>query len=148
MSRAGRPTATPTGSRPSSSGATARRRPLAAALPAAGESRFAVFYVDQEVILLRGSFPQASRIGWHPTKDAVAMLPHSPPCAEVANEGAAEMKLHGAGFPAFTLSGSRSHCAIPRLRRPPELNPVQPVRLSQSAMATAAGVRPAWDGKP
>jgi len=93
-------------------------RPLAAALPAGGESRFAVFYVDERVMLLRGSFPQAARIGWRPSKDAVAMVPASQPCAEVANEGAAVMKFHGAGFPAFSLSGSRSHCAILALAEP------------------------------
>jgi hypothetical protein len=66
-------------------------RPLSAALPAGDEARFNPFYVDAGVILVRGSFPQATRIGWRPTDDVVAMLPRNPACDPVASAGAGKM---------------------------------------------------------
>ncbi len=75
-------------------------------------STFQPFFVDEAVILARGNFPQLSRIGWHPTRDAVLMLPRNKACDTVANATAAQLKFHSAGFPAFTLSVGDSHCAV------------------------------------
>jgi hypothetical protein len=81
-------------------------------LPSDGPSSFQPFFVDHAVILARGSFPQLSRIGWSPTKDAVVMLPRNTVCDVVANASQAQMKFHDTGFPAFTLSVGDNHCAV------------------------------------
>lgn len=75
-------------------------------------STYQPFFVDHAVILARGNFPQLSRIGWHPTRDAVVMLPRNPVCDTVANATQAQLKYYPTGFPAFTLSVGDSHCAV------------------------------------
>ena len=75
-------------------------------------STYQPFFVDHAVTLARGNFPQLSRIGWHPTRDAVVMLPRNPVCDTVANAAQAQLKYYPSGFPAFTLSVGDSHCAV------------------------------------
>lgn len=75
-------------------------------------STYQPFFVDHTVILARGNFPQLSRIGWHPTRDTVVMLPRNAACDTVANATQAQLKYHSTGFPAFTLSVGDSHCAV------------------------------------
>ena len=93
-------------------------RPLSAALPAGDEATFNPFYVDAGVILVRGSFPQATRIGWRPTDDVVAMLPRNPACDAVAAAGAGKMAFWEMGAPAFAISVGDHHCAITGLADP------------------------------
>lgn len=75
-------------------------------------STYQPFFVDHAAILARGNFPQLSRIGWHPTRDTVVMLPRNPACDAVANASQAQLKYYPTGFPAFTLSVGESHCAV------------------------------------
>ena len=93
-------------------------RPLSSALPAGDEATFNPFYVDAGVILVRGSFPQATRIGWRPTDDVVAMLPRNPACDAVASAGAGKMAFWESSTPAFAISVGDNHCAITGLADP------------------------------
>lgn len=77
-----------------------------------GTSTYQPFFVDPAVIMVRGSFPQLSRIGWSPTRDTVVMLPRNAACDTVANATEAQLKFYPSGFPAFTLSVDDSHCAV------------------------------------
>lgn len=87
-------------------------RPLAQVLPAGRGAEFVPVYVDADGSLLRGSFPQAARIGWVATGDMVVFVPRNPSCDEIARRGRGELRFHGSGFPAYTLSSDDVHCAV------------------------------------
>ncbi len=93
-------------------------RPFSSALPAGEEATFNPFYVDAGVILVRGSFPQATRIGWRPTDDVVAMLPRNAACDAVASAGKGKMAFWDTGTPAFAISVGDQHCAVTGLADP------------------------------
>jgi hypothetical protein len=93
-------------------------RVVAETLPAGNDARFTPIFIDPAMILARGRFPQAVRIGWTSNRDIVAMLPRNPACDEVARLGQAVMKFHATGSPAFTLSTPDAHCAVIGLADP------------------------------
>jgi hypothetical protein len=94
------------------------RNPRPLKFSADENARYTPIFVDDEVLMLRGSFPQTSYIGWSPNDDTVVIVPRNPGCEEVANEGQGALRFHASGFPAFTLSGARSHCAVIALADP------------------------------
>ncbi len=94
------------------------RNPRPIRLSADESARYVPIFVDDAVLMLRGSFPQTSHIGWGPSDDTVVIVPRNAGCEEVANEGAGALRFHASGFPAFTLSGARSHCGVIALADP------------------------------
>jgi hypothetical protein len=79
---------------------------------------FATVFADPAVLLLRGSFPQASQIGWRSSGDVVAVVPHTRECRSVAEAGQTPMHHHHTGPVALSLSGPAGHCPIVGLARP------------------------------
>jgi hypothetical protein len=96
-----------------------RRAPsLGAALAGGDAARFAVIFADPAVLLLRGDFPLAARIGWRDSGDVVAVVPHTPECRAGADAGQARMLYHDAGPVALSLSVPAGACPIVGLARP------------------------------
>jgi hypothetical protein len=96
-----------------------RRGPSFGAAFAGGDTaRFGVVFADPAVILLRGDFPQAARIGWRSSADVVAVVPHTPECRAAADAGRAPMAHHATGPVALSLVGPGGPCPIVGLARP------------------------------
>jgi hypothetical protein len=67
---------------------------------------------DEDSILLRGSFPLASKLRASGNQDLVLVLPRSPECEEVANRNTASMEYRPSGNPALALIASEGRCAV------------------------------------
>jgi hypothetical protein len=96
-----------------------RREPtLGAAIGGGDAARYALIFADPAVLLLRGSFPQAARIGWRSSGDVVAVLPHTPECRAATDAGQAQMLFHDTGPVALSLALPAGACPIVGLARP------------------------------
>ncbi len=56
------------------------------------QATFKTLYEDEDVILLRGRFLEARRIGWARPEDTVAVLPNTGECRGAAEGGVASME--------------------------------------------------------
>ncbi len=78
-------------------------------------ARFEVIHEDTEVLLLRGRFPLASRLGVPNTFDVVAMVANDELCAPVARSGAATLVFWPSGSRVLQLSA----CPVLAVAMPP-----------------------------
>ncbi len=99
------------------------RRPRGASNRATGIPRkTAVFHVvheDSEVVMVRGKFLLANRIGIGAAHDLVAVLPNQPICRRPIERGVASLEFRDNGPVPFALVSDRGLCpvlgfAIPR----------------------------------
>ena len=95
-----------------------RPRPIVTNVPLGDTARYLAMSYDTAVILVRGSFPKALRVGWRRIDDSVAMLANTPHCRAVAEAGQAAMAYYASGPWAFTLSLPDATCPIEGLARP------------------------------
>jgi hypothetical protein len=77
-------------------------------------ARWQVVHQDKEVLLLRGRFELASRVGVAGTYDVVAMVANDDTCRPVAESGAATLVFRQSGRPAFLLGA----CPVLAFARP------------------------------
>jgi hypothetical protein len=77
-------------------------------------ARWEVEHRDDQVLLLRGRFALASRIGLAGTYDIVAMVENDELCRPVADSGAATLVFRQSGRPAFLLG----RCPVLAFARP------------------------------
>ncbi len=82
------------------------------------QATFEPIFHDEELILLRGRFPEARRIGWTGTDDTVVAVPGSAPCRRAAQDGVASMEYRPAGRRTLSLSASDGSCPIVGLMLP------------------------------
>jgi len=76
------------------------------------QATFRRIYQDDEVILLRGRFPEAARIGWARADDTVAVVPNSPVCRDAMADGVASMEYRAAGPDTLSLVSKSGLCRI------------------------------------
>jgi hypothetical protein len=89
------------------------RQPRARGRPAPrGTARYKVIYADEKVVLLRGEFPLANRIGITGGFDLVAMLPNSEDCRAPIERGEASIEFRDTGREPFRLVGRNAHCPV------------------------------------
>jgi hypothetical protein len=96
------------------------RRPRAdrRLLPSA-QARWRPLRKDPEVLLVRGRFPLANRIGMSGPLDLVAMLPNTPECMTVVQRGIATMVYRDTGRDVFRLLIDPGLCPIIGFATPP-----------------------------
>lgn len=86
-------------------------RPDARLAPSA-QAKYREIHRDSEVVLLRGSFPLATRVGMAGALDLVAMLPNTEECAKVIQRGVATMIYRDVGRDAFRLLIDPGQCPV------------------------------------
>ena len=74
--------------------------------------RFAVIYRDAQVVLVRGRFPLAGRVGIPSGYDLVALLPDDEACAPAIARGEASMEYRDAGPDPYRIVGSNGVCPV------------------------------------
>jgi hypothetical protein len=73
---------------------------------------FKPIYRDEEIVLVRGRFPLASRIGWVGEHDTIAAIPRRPECEKVLERGAASLEYRVAGQDPFRLIEDKGYCPV------------------------------------
>ncbi len=86
------------------------------------QSTFQVVFEDEEVMLLRGRFVLASRIGWRGGHDSVAVVPNESRCRLAVDGGVASMEFRPAGRNTLSLVSREGPCRIIGLVIPPPPN--------------------------
>jgi len=88
------------------------RRQNASVIPRSRADLRERLYVDEELVLIRGRFPQAAQIGITGTADLVAVIPNSPECEGLEVPGSLSMEFRQAGRQPFTLINGRQRCPL------------------------------------
>jgi len=78
-------------------------------------ARWTILYEDPEVLLLRGRFPVASRVGLANTFDVVAMVANDDVCGPVARSGEASLVFRPSGNRVLQLGS----CPVLGVAAPP-----------------------------
>ncbi len=100
---------------------------------------FRVVFEDEEVLMLRGRFVLASRIGWRGGHDSVAVVPNEPRCQAAVEGGTASMEFRPAGRNTLSLVARGGGCPIVGLVIPPPPEPTAPGSAPSSADRLASG---------
>jgi len=82
------------------------------------QATFRTIYEDDDVMLLRGRFPLASRIGWAGGQDTVAVVKNVARCRGPAEKGVASMEYRQSGHDTLALVSSGELCRIEGLILP------------------------------
>jgi len=82
------------------------------------QATFRTIYEDDDVVLLRGRFPLASRIGWSGGQDSVAVVKNDARCRGPVEKGVASMEYRQAGRDTLALVSSGELCRIEGLILP------------------------------
>lgn len=82
------------------------------------QASFMVLHVDEEMLLLRGRFPETRRIGWTGFDDTVVGVPNIPVCRSAIEGGVASMEYRVDDRQRLTLVGDRGLCPIATVARP------------------------------
>jgi hypothetical protein len=80
---------------------------------------FEILHEDEEVVLARGRFLLANRIGFINTGDLVAMIPNTETCREAMEDGEDTLLFRPIGREAFTLMVEGGSCPIAGFAAPP-----------------------------
>jgi hypothetical protein len=98
------------------------RRPRAPGPPVPRATvRFRLLERDPELVLVRGRFPLASRVGIPAGFDLVALLPaNDDNCARAIERGEGSMEFRAAGPQPFRLVGERGTCPVLGFAQPLE----------------------------
>ena len=83
-----------------------------------GLASFRAIYQDEEVVLLRGRFPQTGRLGFTSMGDSITVVPNSDICQRPIDQGRATIEFFPAGRNVLTLSSASGRCQIEGLIRP------------------------------
>jgi len=76
-------------------------------------------YVDEELVAIRGRFPQAGQIGITGSSDLIALIPNSPECQGLEVPGSLSMEFRSSGRQPFTLVNGRGLCPLLGFVLPP-----------------------------
>jgi hypothetical protein len=80
---------------------------------------FKPIYRDEQLVLVRGRFPLANRIGWVGGDETIAAIPRRPECANVLERGVASMEYRVVGEDPLRLIEDKGYCPIIGLIYPP-----------------------------
>jgi hypothetical protein len=93
-------------------------RSQSASIIPSGRAEYRIVYEDEEVVFLRGRFPQTGRIGFSSMGDAIAVVPNSAVCQRPIRSGRSTIEFFPGGRNVLTLSSSEGRCPIEGLIRP------------------------------
>jgi hypothetical protein len=82
------------------------------------QATFRTIHEDADVVLLRGRFPLASKIGWAGGEDSVVVVDNVARCRGPVEKGVASMEYRPAGRNTLALVGDKGLCRIEGLIRP------------------------------
>lgn len=88
------------------------RRQNASVIPRSRAELRERVYVDEELVLIRGRFPQAAQIGITGSSDLIAVIPNSPECRGLEVPGEASMEFRSVGRKPYTLINGRRLCPL------------------------------------
>ena len=88
------------------------RQPRRHGLVPLATARFDPIYQDDQMVLLRGRFPLAGRVGIPAAYDLVALLPNNAACRAVAAKGEASLEFRPAGSEAFRMMDDDAPCVV------------------------------------
>ena len=104
------------------------RRPRSGSLGSSpvprAQASFRVIHEDDDVVLLRGRFPLAPKVGWTGGEDSVVVVDNVARCRGPVERGVASMEYRPSGRNTLSLVGDRGLCRIEGLILP--LDEVQP----------------------
>lgn len=83
-----------------------------------GRAEYRIVYQDEEVVFLRGRFPQTGRLGFTGMGDTIAVVPNSALCQRPIKAGSSTIEFFPGGRNVLTLSSSEGRCPIEGLIRP------------------------------
>lgn len=92
----------------------ARRGRVEGEMAPSAHANWRIIHRDPEVILLRGTFPTASRLWIANTFDIVVMVPNDDTCRPVAEAGQALLRFHQTGSQVLRLS----NCSVTGVAMP------------------------------
>jgi hypothetical protein len=84
------------------------------------QAQFTKLFESPQLVLLRGRFPLASRVGIPAGYDLVAMVPNDPICQPVVERGVASLEYRDAGPMPFSLVTDRGPCPVLGFAEPPD----------------------------
>jgi hypothetical protein len=99
------------------------------------QASYRLVYRDDDVALLRGTFPQAARLGFSGSSDLIAVVPISDVCKAPIESGTASVEYRPKGKRALSLVGKNGLCDIRGLAQPP---PQAKPREQDEATATGS----------
>jgi len=82
------------------------------------QASYRTVYSDSDVVLLRGRFPLANRIGFTSFDDAIAVVPNTEICQAPIESGVASMEFRDRGRQVLSLVSTNGLCPIVGLIRP------------------------------
>jgi len=88
------------------------RRQSASMIPRSRAELRERVYLDEELVLIRGRFPQAAQVEITGTGDLIAVIPNSPECQGLEAPGNSSMEFRPAGRQPFTLINGRQLCPL------------------------------------
>jgi hypothetical protein len=97
-------------------------RPRGRVVPRA-QVQFTPLFESKQLVLLRGRFPLAGRIGIPAGYDLVAMVANDAVCRPVIDRGVASMEYRDAGNLPYALVGDRALCPVLGFANPPDAPP-------------------------
>ena len=93
-------------------------RSESASIIPSGRAEYRIVHQDEEVVMLRGRFPQTGRLGFSGMGDTIAVVPNSGVCQKPIEAGRATIEYFPAGRNVLTLGSSQGRCPIEGLIRP------------------------------
>ncbi|MBW2244061.1 MAG: hypothetical protein JRH01_18930 [Deltaproteobacteria bacterium] len=95
------------------------RGPSSASMVPRAQATFQTVFTDDEVVMLRGRFPLANRVGWAGSGDTIAVVANDPSCHRAVEGGRASMEFRAAGRNTLSLISGKQLCRIVGLILPP-----------------------------
>lgn len=96
-----------------------RSRRSSAQLAPRSQASYRLIHRDDEVALLRGVFPQASRLGFSGSSDLVAIVPVSDVCSGPIERNTSSLEYRDKGANVLALVGADGLCNLRGLAQPP-----------------------------
>ena len=94
-----------------------RPRPMVGPLPSRRAS-YKLEYQDPDLAMLRGRFPLLGLIGWPGLGDTLVVVPQTPPCQALVQQGVATIEYRESGPDPYSLLDNDKRCPIQGLIQP------------------------------
>jgi hypothetical protein len=80
---------------------------------------FTPIFRDEQLVLVRGRFPLANRLGWIGGEDVIAAIPRRPECENVLERGVGSLEFRVVGEDPLRLIQGTGFCPVIGLIHPP-----------------------------
>ncbi|MBW2229231.1 MAG: hypothetical protein JRG92_02580 [Deltaproteobacteria bacterium] len=97
------------------------------------QASYQLIHRDDDVALLRGTFPQAARLGFSGSSDLIAIVPVSEVCEGPIASGTASIEYRPKGKRVLSLVGKNGLCDLRGLAQPPpQAKRREPVKATEA----------------